>query len=111
MLLEAIARLRPEHRTRLEVTIVGQPYIDTSAYRAFVREHGLEETVKFRFGFVEEVEIDRLFADAVDASGVAMTAVAHGLPILASAIGGFKEQFEDGREGRLVPPETLGHWP
>ena len=23
---------------------------------------------------------------------------------------GFKEQFEDGREGRLVPPETLGHW-
>jgi glycosyltransferase involved in cell wall biosynthesis len=81
--------------------------------RKFVHEHGLEMTVEFRFDFVDEEEISGLFANSdaalfpyreIDASGVAMTAVAYGLPVLASAVGGFSEQFRDGREARLVPP-------
>lgn len=117
VLLDALARLSPGQRAKLHVEVVGQPYLDPEPYRAFVREHGLGGTVEFRFGFVGEAELDRLFAEAdaalfpyreIDASGVAMTAVAHGLPVLASAIGGFIEQFEDGREARLVPPGDAG---
>jgi glycosyltransferase involved in cell wall biosynthesis len=113
VLLEALARLAPEERARLHVKIVGQPYLDTVPLQRFVSERGLNATVEFRFDFVDEREIAGLFASAdaalfpyreIDASGVAMTAVAHGLPILASAIGGFSELFRDGCEARLVPP-------
>ena len=113
VLLDALAQLAPEDRARLHVRIVGRPYIDTSPLRKFVHEHGLEMTVEFRFDFVDEEEISELFANTdaalfpyreIDASGVAMTAVAYGLPVLASAVGGFSEQFRDGREARLVPP-------
>jgi glycosyltransferase involved in cell wall biosynthesis len=113
VLLEALARLAPEERARLHVKIVGKPYIETAPLQRFVNEHGLSTSVEFRFDFIDERELGGLFAAAdaalfpyreIDASGVAMTAVAHGLPILASAIGGFHEQFQDGREARLVPP-------
>lgn len=113
VLLEALARLAPEERARLHIKIVGKPYIDTGPMQRFVNEHGLSSSVEFQFGFIEERELGGLFAAAdaalfpyreIDASGVAMTAVAHGVPILASAIGGFREQFHDGREARLVPP-------
>lgn len=113
VLLTALAKLEPQDRARLHVRIVGRPYIDTGPLREFVHEHGLETTVEFRFDFVDEGEISGMFANSdaalfpyreIDASGVAMTAVAHGIPVLASAIGGFHEQFRDGREARLVPP-------
>jgi glycosyltransferase involved in cell wall biosynthesis len=113
LLLEALAALVPQERARLRVQVVGQPYLDTAPLEAYARAHDLQDTVEFRFGFVDEAEIDRLFAGAdavvfpyreIDASGVAMIAVAHGLPVLASSVGAFGELFEDGREARLVPP-------
>ena len=97
VLLTALAKLEPQDRARLHVRIVGRPYIDTGPLREFVHEHGLETTVEFRFDFVDEGEISGMFANSdaalfpyreIDASGVAMTAVAHGIPVLASAIGG-----------------------
>jgi glycosyltransferase involved in cell wall biosynthesis len=113
VLLEALALLSPEERLRLRVSVVGKSYIPTEPLIRFVREAALEEVVTFRFEFVSDEEINRLFAAAdaavfpyrqIDASGAAMTAVAHGVPVLASAVGGFRELFEDGREARLVPP-------
>jgi glycosyltransferase involved in cell wall biosynthesis len=113
VLLEALAQLSADERARLDVKIIGQPYVDTAPLQAFVREHGLEDTVEFRFGYVDDTEMDRLFATAdaalfpyreIDASAVAMTAVAHGVPALASAVGGFSEQFRDGYDARMVPP-------
>lgn len=126
VLLEALTRLTPDERSRLKVRVVGQPYIDIRPLRRFADDHKLGSVVEFRFGFVGEGEIDNLFSTAdaalfpyreIDASGAAMIAVAYGLPILASAIGGFVEEFRDGREARLVPPgsavalaEVLREW-
>jgi len=113
VLLEALALLPPEVRSRLRVHVCGKPYMPTEPLIRFVRQADLEDVVTFRFDFVDDQEIGRLFgaADAalfpyrqIDTSGVAMTAVAHGVPVLASAIGGFVELFEDGREARFVPP-------
>ena len=41
----------------------------------------------------------------IDASGVAMSAIARGLPVLATAIDGFRELFDGGGGARLVPAE------
>lgn len=62
---------------------------------------------------MSEAEEEALFAEAdaivlpyreIDASGVAMSAIARGLPVLATAIDGFRELFEVGGGARLVPP-------
>jgi glycosyltransferase involved in cell wall biosynthesis len=75
--------------------------------------------VKLRFEFISDAEAERLFAEAdaillpyreIDASGVAMSAVARGLPVLATAIDGFCELFEGESGARLVPaadPQAL----
>ncbi len=102
-----------ELRNRLDVRIVGKPYMDTTAIEQFVAANRLSSCVTLRFEFVSEAEEDRLFADAdaillpyreIDASGVAMSAIARGVPILATAIDGFRELFEREGGARLVPP-------
>jgi len=62
-----------------------------------------------RFDFVSDTE-QELFAEAdaivlpINASGVAMSAIARGLPVLATAVNGFRELFEEGCGPRLVAP-------
>jgi glycosyltransferase involved in cell wall biosynthesis len=101
-------------RERLDVRIVGKPYMDTGGLEQFIRVNGLGRFVTVRFEFVSEGEEERLFAEAdaivlpyrdIDASGVAMSAIARGVPILATAIAGFRELFEGEGGARLVPPD------
>jgi glycosyltransferase involved in cell wall biosynthesis len=111
LLLEALT-LVPHHlRERLDVRIVGKPYMDTAGLEQFVRTNELTPCVTFRFEFVSEAELEELFAacDAIllpyreiDASGVAMSAIARGLPVLATAIDGFCELFQGKGGARLV---------
>ena len=112
VILQALALLSPAERDLVRLRVVGRPYMDVAPFVAFVRDHGLGDVVQFRFEFVPETEIGRLFQDAdaacfpyhgIDASGAAMTAIAHGVPVLASDVGGFGELLRDGREARLVP--------
>ncbi len=113
VLLRALASLGSDERARVRLRVVGRPYMDMAPHIEFARRHGLARSVEFRLDYVSDAEIGDLFADTdaavfpyreIDASGAAMTAVAHGVPVLASAVGGFSELFEDGREARLVPP-------
>jgi glycosyltransferase involved in cell wall biosynthesis len=113
LVLEALTMVPRELRNRLDVRIVGKPYMDTTAIEQFVAANRLSSCVTLRFEFVSEAEEDRLFADAdaillpyreIDASGVAMSAIARGVPILATAIDGFRELFESEGGARLVPP-------
>ena len=112
LLLLALTLVPRELRDRLDVRIVGKPYMDTAGMEQFVRANELSGCVTFRFEFVSEAETERLFAEAdaillpyreIDASGVAMTAIARGLPVLATAIDGFRELFEGEGGARLVP--------
>jgi len=113
ILLQAVALLPPDMRKRLKVRIVGEPHMDTAPFQRFVAEHELDDSVEFHFEFVTEAAIGQLIAEAdamvlpyreIDASGIAMSAIASGLPVLASAIDGFAELFADGAGARLVPP-------
>jgi glycosyltransferase involved in cell wall biosynthesis len=111
LLLEALTLIPQELRRRLDVRIVGKPYMDTAGIEEFVHANGLAGCVSLRFEFVSETEEEQLFAEAdaillpyrdIDASGVAMSAIGRGLPVLATAIDGFRELFEEGGGARLV---------
>jgi glycosyltransferase involved in cell wall biosynthesis len=114
LLLKALTLVPRELHNRLDVRIVGKPYMDTAGMEQYVEANDLAGCITFRFEFVSEAEEERLFADAdavilpyraIDASGVMMTAIARGVPILATDIGGFRELFEsEGGGALLVPP-------
>jgi glycosyltransferase involved in cell wall biosynthesis len=126
LLLEALTLIPQQLRPRLDVRIVGKPYMDTAAIEQFVHANGLAGCVTLRFEFVSEADAEELFADAdaillpyreIDASGVAMSAIARGVPVLAAAIGGFRELFEGEAGARLVPAgdpaglaSAIGDW-
>jgi glycosyltransferase involved in cell wall biosynthesis len=112
LLLEALTLVPRRLRDRLDVRIVGKPYMDTAGIEQFVHANDLAGCVTLRFEFVSEAEEERLFAEAdaivlpyreIDASGVAMSAIARGVPVLATAVDGFRELFEREGGARLVP--------
>jgi glycosyltransferase involved in cell wall biosynthesis len=112
LLLEALTLVPRDLRNHLDVRIVGKPYMDTVGIERYVHANDLAGCVTLRFEFVSEGEEERLFADAdaillpyqeIDASGVAMSAIARGVPVLATAIEGFRELFEGEGGARLVP--------
>lgn len=113
LLLEALTLVPRDLRNRLDVRIVGKPYMDTAGMERYAHANDLAGCVTFRFEFVSEADEERLFADAdavllpyrvIDASGVMMTAIARGVPVLATGIEGFRELFEDEGGAILVPP-------
>jgi glycosyltransferase involved in cell wall biosynthesis len=113
LLLEALTLVPRDLRSRLDVRIVGKPYMDTAGMERYVYANDLAGCVTLRFEFVSEAEEERLFADAdaivlpyreIDASGVMMSAIARGVPVLATGIEGFRELFEDEGGALLVPP-------
>lgn len=113
VLIEALALVPADLRRRLQVRIVGAPYLDPAPLERRLAELGLDDVVELRLGAVPDDEMMRCFDEAdcmvfpyrqVDASGVLMAALAHGLPIVASRIGDFAERLEDGREAVLVEP-------
>ena len=113
LLLEALTMVPRDLRSRLDVRIVGKPYMDVTGIERYVHLNDLGGCVTFRFEFVNEAEEERLFADAdaillpyreIDASGVMMSAIARGVPVLATGIEGFRELFEDEGGALLVPP-------
>lgn len=113
VLVEALGRLTADERQRLEVRVVGQPYLDPGPLVARAASLGLGDCLRFELGFVPEATMAERLAGSdamlfpyreIEASGVLMQAVAAGLPVLASRIGAFAELLEDGRQGLLVPP-------
>ena len=114
VLIRATALLPAELRDRLRVRVVGKPYMDVRPLLDLARTLEVERNFDFDFRHVAEAEIEPLFAGChavvmpyreIDASGVLMTALTFGRPVVASAIGAFAEMLEDRRHGLLVPPD------
>jgi glycosyltransferase involved in cell wall biosynthesis len=112
LLIEAFRGLPPNFQARVEVQIVGKPYMDVTPLREAAS--GLGAGVRLDFRFVSDDEMNDLLAQTdvivfpyreIDISGVLMAALCHGRPIIASRIGGFAELLVDGRHALLVPPD------
>lgn len=114
-LLDAVAKLQSTLRLHLDVVGDGPLRHDLEGH---ARELGIGHAVRFA-GFVSEAELATRFASAdafvlpavedskgdVEGLGVVLIeALAHGLPVIASASGGIVDVVQHERTGLLVPP-------
>jgi L-malate glycosyltransferase len=110
VLIAAIARLRHAH-PRVELHIVGDGPRE-QPLREMVAREGLRDSVRF-LGHRDDVPALLGRADAFvlpsrfEASpNAALEAMAAGLPVIASDVGGIPETITDGVTGLLVPPDN-----
>jgi glycosyltransferase involved in cell wall biosynthesis len=108
-LIDALALL---DRSRYQLEIVGSGP-EEEALRSQVRRLGLERQVRFT-GWLDRVQLARRYREAdlftlvprVESFGNSfLEALASGLPIVGSNVGGIPELVEHARNGMLVAPE------
>ena len=115
LLLEAISR-QPADGNWLLV-VAGEPWEDLGpTLGRQVSALGIQDRVQLRFGWVPEAEVP-LFLSAADLvvlpyrsgsqSAVAPLALAAGLPVLSTRVGGLPEVVRDGINGVLVEPGSV----
>ncbi|AUX46585.1 hypothetical protein SOCE26_080910 [Sorangium cellulosum] len=54
--------------------------------------------------FLKDLDVFALIAEPAGCPNASLEAMAEGLPVVATAVGGMAEQVDDGATGRLVPP-------
>lgn len=116
--LQALQALAPRFRRRIEYWLVGAG--TKPRYEQALRETAAQCDFPVRFfGNVPDDELDRIYDRAdifamtsveygpsVEGFGlVYLEAAAHGLPVVAHAVGGVAEAVLDGETGLLVPPD------
>jgi len=119
-IIEALQALPPAQRARVECWLVGGNSKERYEHR--LREAAGRSDLIVRFlGEVPDEERDRIYDQAdifaltsiehrhsIEGFGlVYLEAAAHGLPVVAHAIGGVPEAVRDGVTGLLVPPADL----
>ncbi len=116
LLIEAFALLPTDLRQSTRLLVAGKPGFDIAPIRKRAQVLGVDQHIRWELRYWGEEEIPRLFDEAtlvalpytdIDQSGVLMTALALGKPVVASRIGGFAETIEDGVHGRLTPPGDI----
>jgi glycosyltransferase involved in cell wall biosynthesis len=117
VLVEAAARLPRQLQRQLCLIIAGRPRMALAPLRARIVELGLEAQIELRPHRHSEQEMADLFAHAdcflfpyrqVDASGVYFLIKSCAKWIIASRVGVFAEDLQQGVQGALVPPEDVG---
>ena len=113
-LMEAWSRLRP---ARAVLVVAGPDMTDHAwdvgpAARAYAQQHGLASSIRF-IGPVDDVPALMGAADIViqpshfEALGLsAVEALACGVPVVASAVGGLLDFVRDGENGVTCPPHS-----
>jgi glycosyltransferase involved in cell wall biosynthesis len=114
ILLRAFARLSPKNAQNTTLTIAGRAEMDVEPLRRLARQLQIEDRLDWRLRPIPESEVPTMFRSAtavvlpyreIDQSGVLMTAIAFGKPILATRVGGIPETIQNGVHGYLVQPE------
>jgi glycosyltransferase involved in cell wall biosynthesis len=115
LLLDAIARQPADSNWML--VVAGEPWEGLGpALGQQLRDLGIEDRVQLRFGWVPESEVPTLLAAADlvvlpyrsgSQSAVAPLALAAGLPVLSTRVGGLPEVVRDGVNGVLVEPGSV----
>jgi len=113
ILLEAFSHLPQPMAKETILQIVGYPKMAVKPLKALAHRLNIGDRVLWDLRFVEEVDVAAYFSQAdvvvlpyrrIDQSGVLMTALAFGKPIVASRVGGFVEIIKNGIHGFLVEP-------
>jgi len=116
VLVEAVSRLPGPLRDRARVIIAGRPRMDLAPLLARIEQLGLGSTVEVWSRRLSEPEMAELFALAdcfvfpyrqIDASGVYFLTKALGKWLIATRVGIFAEEMQDGAQGALIPPEDV----
>lgn len=116
VLLKAIAKLSINLQNQIRVIIAGHPAQAAKPYVKLAEELNINHLIEWDLRFIPENEVPRIFEKAsivampysdIDQSGVLMTALAFGKPVIASNIGGFSEILKDGVHGYLVEPNNV----
>jgi glycosyltransferase involved in cell wall biosynthesis len=115
-LMNAWNEVRPANAVLLVAgpDMTNHPWNEGPAARAFVDRHGLGTSVRF-LGPIADVAPLLQAADVViqpshfEALGLsAVEALAAGVPVIASAVGGLLDFIADGHNGTLCPPRNPG---
>ncbi len=114
VLIEAVGRMPRTRLREIRVVVAGAMMMDISMLERRIVELGLIETVVLRPGRLSEPQLAALFDETdvfvfpyrqIDASGAYYTVRPLAKWIVASRIGVFAEDFDEGGDGRTVPPE------
>lgn len=124
ILIRALGLLDPETRARCRLRVVGKAYMDMQPLVDLAAQHGVGDRIDYDLRFVSTEELDRIFRSAdvlvfpyrqIEASGVLMTAIAVGKPVIATRMGAAEELFDDdqgegqgegkGKGGFLIPAD------
>lgn len=112
VLVEALALLPREVRSNVRAIVAGRPLMDLAPLRARIAALSLEDTIELRPQRLSEQEMADLFEAAdcfvfpyreIDASGVYFLTKGLRKWVIASGIGIFAEDIEDGCDGTLIP--------
>jgi glycosyltransferase involved in cell wall biosynthesis len=108
-LVAALAGMSPDLKKRVELIVVGEPVMDLADIRALAE--GSDVSVRWHLKFVADAEIDFWLRQSdlfvfpyrdIDASGVLMSCLKYGKPVVASRLGMFAEILKDGVHGYLI---------
>ncbi|GAA3945803.1 glycosyltransferase [Actinomadura viridis] len=115
--LDVLLRALAAGPEEVSLTVAGEFWGGVDATRALVRELGLTGRVDLRPGYVPAAEVPGLFAAAdalvlpyrtATASQNVWMAHEHGVPVIATRVGGFGEQVRDGVDGLVCEPDDVG---
>ena len=115
VLIEAVGRLPRELRARARFIVAGRPRMDLAPLHHLIDGLGLADTVEIRAHRHSETEMADLFADAdcfvfpyrqIDASGVYFLTKSLNRWTIATRVGIFAEDFQEGAQGALIEPEN-----
>jgi glycosyltransferase involved in cell wall biosynthesis len=113
VLLRALAAGPPE----VGLTVAGEFWGGVEKTRELIASLGLTERVELRPGYVPAADVPGLFtaADALvlpyrsaTASQNVWMAFEHGIPVIATRVGGFPDQIRDGVDGLVCEPGDEG---
>lgn len=116
ILIEALSLLPPELRRACRCVVAGRARMNLEPLRARIAELGLESTIELRAERLSEQAMADLFAGSdcvlfpyrqIDASGVYFLVKSLDKWLIASDIGIFAEDLENGAQGRLLPASDV----
>jgi glycosyltransferase involved in cell wall biosynthesis len=117
LLVEAVGLLPPALRRGARFIVAGRPRMDMGPLMARIGELGLGDSIEVWARRLSEPQMADLFALAdcfvfpyrqVDASGVYFLTKSFRKWMIATRVGVFAEDVENGAQGTLIPPDDVG---